>query len=265
MVERVAEETVFQGGINTVRRRGDRVHRPATAAAPAIHRLLRHVRAAGFDAAPEPLGYDDEGNEVLSYLEGDVHNALPAGLRTPELLASAATLLRRYHDASASFVRGPDDRWQLPPRPPAEVICHGDVAPYNSVVRDGRVVGFIDFDVAHPGPRLWDLAYAVYRFAPLHAPTNPDSAGSPEEQARRAARFCRAYGVEPGASLLDTVADRLAALLASMRARAEAGEAAAQAHIAAGHPALYEEDICYLQAQRGLLLRAFAAPADDPS
>ncbi|WP_437331819.1 phosphotransferase [Sorangium sp. So ce394] len=261
----MVEETVFQGGVNTVRRRGDRVHRPATAAAPAIHRLLRHLRAAGFDAAPEPFGYDDEGNEVLSYLEGDVHNALPAELRTPELLTSAAALLRRFHDASATFAPGPDDRWQLPARSPAEVVCHGDLAPYNCVVRAGRVVGFIDFDNAHPGPRVWDLAYAVYRFAPLHAPTNPDSAGSPEEQARRAAAFCRAYGVAAGAELLDTVVDRLAALLATMRKRAEAGEAASQAHIAAGHPALYEEDIRYLGAQRERLLRGFAAPHGDPA
>ncbi|WP_437972903.1 aminoglycoside phosphotransferase family protein [Sorangium sp. So ce295] len=253
----MVDEQVFKGGVNTVRRRGDRVHRPATAATPAIHRLLRHLRAAGFDAAPEPLGRDDEGNEVLSYLDGEVHNPLPAELRTPELLASAAALLRRFHDASATFVPGPDDRWQLPPRPPAEVICHGDLAPYNCVVRGGRVVGFIDFDTAHPGPRVWDVAYAVYRFAPLHAPSNPDSAGSPEDQARHAARFCRAYGLPPGPLLLDTVADRLAALLASMRARAAAGDVASQAHIAAGHPALYEEDIRYLRAQRDRLLQAF--------
>ncbi|WP_437274670.1 phosphotransferase [Sorangium sp. So ce375] len=253
----MGDEQVFKGGVNTVRRRGDRVHRPATAATPAIHRLLRHLRTAGFDAAPEPLGHDDEGNEVLSYLDGEVHNPLPAELRTPELLASAATLLRRFHDASATFVSGPDDRWQLPPRPPADVICHGDLAPYNCVVRGGRVVGFIDFDTAHPSPRVWDVAYAVYRFAPLHAPSNPDSAGSPEDQARHAARFCRAYGFAPGPQLLDTVADRLTALLASMRARAAAGDTASQAHIAAGHPALYEEDIRYVRAQRDRLLRAF--------
>ncbi|WP_437679152.1 phosphotransferase enzyme family protein [Sorangium sp. So ce131] len=257
----MVEETVLHGGVNTVRRRGDRVHRPATAASPAIHRLLQHLRAAGFDAAPEPIGYDDEGNEVLSYLDGDVHNPLPAALRTPELLTSAAVLLRRFHDASATFVRSPEDRWQLPARSPAEVICHGDLAPYNCVVRDGRVVGFIDFDTAHPAPRVWDLAYAVYRFAPLHAPTNPDSAGSPEEQGLRAARFCRDYGLAPGAFLLDAIADRLTALVASMRERAEAGEAAFQAHIAAGHPALYEEDIRYVRGERERLLRAFAAAA----
>jgi len=51
-----------------------------------------------------------------------------------------------------------------PSHVPAEVICHGDVAPYNCVFRDGRPVAFIDFDTAHPGVRIWDLAYAAYRF-----------------------------------------------------------------------------------------------------
>lgn len=246
----------FHGGVNVVRRRGDTVHRPATAAAPAIHRLLRHVRAHGFDGAPEPLGFDSGGDEVLTYLPGDVHNALPPALRTPELLDSAATLLRRFHDASATFEPGPGDRWRLPARSPAEVVCHGDVAPYNCVVRDGLVTGLIDFDAAHPGPRLWDVAYAVYRFAPLHAPANPDSYGSPEEQGRRAGRFCRTYGLTPGSLLLDVVAERLSALIGFMREQARRGDTAFQAHIAAGHIDLYEADIRYLDENRGALLRA---------
>jgi Ser/Thr protein kinase RdoA (MazF antagonist) len=122
------------------------------------------------------------------------------------------------------------------------------------------VVGFIDFDTAHPGPRIWDLAYAVYRFVPLQAPTNPESVGDPLEQARRAIVFCQAYGVQPGAALLDAVADRLRALVELMRLRADAGYAAFEAHVAGGHLALYEEDIRYVEAQRETFLRAFGAP-----
>ncbi len=48
-------------------------------------------------------------------------------------------------------------------------MCHGDVAPYNMVFRDGAVVGLIDFDTASPGPRIWDLAYLGYRLAPFVA------------------------------------------------------------------------------------------------
>ncbi|MDD6792702.1 MAG: phosphotransferase, partial [Thermobifida fusca] len=79
-------------------------------------------------------------------------------------------LLRRYHDATVGFVPPRDAVWQLPERAPREVICHGDVAPYNTVFRTGLPVAFIDFDAAHPGPRLWDLALAAYRFVPLSAP-----------------------------------------------------------------------------------------------
>jgi len=35
------------------------------------------------------------------------------------------------------------------------------------VFRKGMPVALIDFDTAHPGPRIWDVAYAAYRFVPL--------------------------------------------------------------------------------------------------
>jgi len=247
----------LRGGMNVVRRRGDVIHRPASAATPTIHRLLRHIRAQGFDGAPEPLGFDPDGNEMLTFLPGEVHEALPPELRTPELLDSAAELLRRYHDASATFEPAPGDRWWLPARSPAEVICHGDAAPYNCVVRDGRAVGLIDFDAAHPGPRIWDVAYAVYRFAPLQAPANPDGFGGPQEQGRRAARFCRTYGIPADAALLDTVTDRLRALMDFMRDQAEQGNEAFRSHIEDGHLDLYEADLRYLDANRETLLVAF--------
>ncbi|MFF5244195.1 phosphotransferase [Streptosporangium sp. NPDC000095] len=253
----MTERKELRGGVNVVRRHGDVVHRPASTASPTIHRLLRHVRAQGFDGAPQPLGFDADGAETLTFLHGEVHEALPPELRTLELLDSAATLLRRYHDAGATFATAPGDRWWLPARSPVEVVCHGDVAPYNCVVRDGLAVGLIDFDAAHPGPRLWDVAYAVYRFAPLHAPGNPDGYGGPMEQGRRAARFCRVYGIPADTTLLDAVADRLRALIDLMHDQAEQGHEAFRSHIEDGHADLYEADIRYLDVNRDTLLGAF--------
>lgn len=247
----------MHGGVNTVRRVGATVHRPATGATPTIHRFLRHLRTQGFDGVPAPLGFSANGDEVLSFLPGDVHTSLPPGLRTTGLLESAAVLLRRFHDAGATFPTGPDDQWNMPPRSSAEVICHGDVAPYNCVVRDRRVVGFFDFDTAHPAPRSWDVAYAVYRFAPLHAPSNPDGFGTPTEQGRRTAMFCDAYGLTPGTPLSETVIARLRWLIDYMHMRAEQGSTAFRIHIADGHADLYEADIEYIAAHRDTLFQAF--------
>jgi hypothetical protein len=34
--------------------------------------LLQYLQDVGFDRAPRPLGVDDAGREVLSFIEGDV-------------------------------------------------------------------------------------------------------------------------------------------------------------------------------------------------
>jgi hypothetical protein len=250
---------VFTGGVNTVVRRGEVLYRPARSTTSTVHRVLGHVRGEGFEQVPEPLGFDPRGREMVSFLPGRVHDRLPSAWRNREFLGSVARWIRRFHDASATYVSGPRDRWMLPPRSPAEVVCHGDLAPYNCVVEGDRLVGFIDFDTVHPAPRLWDLAYAVYRFAPLQAPTNPDSVGTPREQARLAAFLCREYGTVPGPLLLDTVVDRIEALLAHMLARAAEGDEAFRGHLDAGHGEIYEADLAYLRRHRSTFLEHLTA------
>jgi thiamine kinase-like enzyme len=49
-------------------------------------------------------------------------------------------------------------------------VRHNDIAPYNIVYRDARVVGIIDLDLASPADPTWDLAFAAYAFAPIHTP-----------------------------------------------------------------------------------------------
>jgi aminoglycoside phosphotransferase (APT) family kinase protein len=67
--------------------------------------------------------------------------------------------------------------WRSPAREPSEVVCLHDVAPYNMVHDGVRLVGFIDVDMASPGPRVWDLAYLAYRMCgwceDMPAPAGP--------------------------------------------------------------------------------------------
>ncbi|WP_441248005.1 phosphotransferase enzyme family protein [Kitasatospora sp. McL0602] len=255
------EVKLLGGGVNEVVRVGATVRRPTGSWSPLVHELLRQLRAQGCTATPAVHGVaqdgvTQDGFEILDYLPGGVsgYPATPAAA-SPEALESAARLLRAYHDSTlGSALLHVTDGWLLPARTPAEVVCHGDFGPHNCVLDGTTAVGIIDFDTAHPGPRLWDVAYAVYRWAPLTAPGNPDGFGTVEEQGRRARVFCDHYGLDPAerAELVDTVATRLHALVAFMRTQAAAGDAAFARHLAAGHDLRYLADIAYLARQRAL-------------
>ena len=251
------EEIELVGGVNRVVRRGATVSRPTRPWTPAVHRLLDHVEAQGFTGAPRVLGTSADGsNETLTYLDGEVLDyPLPAYARTDAALRSVAGLLRRFHDATAGFVATAEDAWQLPAREPAEVICHGDAATYNCVFRDGLPVAFIDFDTAHPGPRLWDAAYTAYRFVPLHAPGADEGTLPLPEQARRLALFAAAYGFTEAelGRLPAMVAARLQALVDFMTARAAEGHPAFTQHLAEGHHCRYLVDAEYVTAHADAL------------
>lgn len=240
------DEESFTGGLQQVVKIGSTVRRQTGPWTPLVHDLLRQVRDRGFTGAPRPLGLDDQGREILTFLPGVV-GAYPMtpGARSEQALVSAARLLRQYHDATSGFAERHPKGWQLPSREPVEVVCHGDFGPHNCVLDGSRVVGVIDFDTAHPGPRLWDVAYAVYRFAPLA----PD--GKLAEQARRARLFCDSYGLgAERAHLVPAVENRLDALVDLIRTRAAAGHPAFGRHLANGHVELYLRDREYVAAHR---------------
>lgn len=243
------EEAPLAGGnITAPVRVGDTVHRAAGPWTPTIHALLRHVLAQGFKGVPTPLGFDEHGREVLTYMEGEAGTyPLPAYMWSDETLAGAARLLRRYHDATASFAPPDDALWQFiyPDNRRHEVICHNDFAPYNMVFVDRRPQALIDFDTAGPGPRIWDVAYAVYRFVPLSWAGDMQALGLSDvvEQGRRLRLFCDAYGLEKRAGLLHMVRQRLQALCNVLLRGAANGNAAFQKMVDDGHVDFYRREI----------------------
>jgi hypothetical protein len=85
---------------------------------PFVHALLRHFEAVGFEGAPRLLGIDQQGREMLSFIEGDVFVSPesaqdPVAILSDAKLVSAARLIRRFHDATAGTPFADD----------AEVVC----------------------------------------------------------------------------------------------------------------------------------------------
>ncbi|CAA9446905.1 MAG: aminoglycoside phosphotransferase [uncultured Pseudonocardia sp.] len=180
-----------------VHRVGDTVRRPLRPTTPAVHALLHHLAAVGFDGAPRVLGVDDAGREVLTYIPGQAVTAPPApwGL-TDAALRSVARLLRCFHDACRGFE---PYRYAWARRAPAPFdgagMTHNDPNLDNVVFRDGEAVALIDFDLAAPGDLVWDVGGAVRLWAPLRPPTDT-SDGRRGRELERLRIFVDAYGLD---------------------------------------------------------------------
>jgi hypothetical protein len=246
-------EVLEGGGTTDVVRVDERVIRSRRQGSERVEFLLRLLEERGFSRAPRFLGLTSDGQQILTYIDGTAGTCpLTAQMRSDEVLVSAAHTLRGLHDATQDIAAGLVGGWMLPDVEPYEVICHGDFAPYNCVFRDRTLAAVIDFDTAHPGPRLRDVAYAVYRYAPITAPDSSVGFGSVAEQARRARLFCDAYGrdvlgdTERG-DLVGATCDRLVELVAFMRAAADQGDESFRSHLRDGHDTAYLRDVEHLR------------------
>jgi aminoglycoside phosphotransferase (APT) family kinase protein len=185
------------------------VRRVATDRTPWIHRLLVHLHDRGFEAAPRPLGIDERGREVLSWIDGDTHHGAEPDV---EVLAEAMRLVRRLHDLTADTELAGGE----------ECVIHGDLSPRNTIHLAGHAVAFIDWDTARPGSRWWDVSRACWQFV------DPRPGSDPAEVARRWRSMLDAYGMEDGTPLVAEVLLRLDENADDIEAKAAAGSEAYQ-------------------------------------
>jgi hypothetical protein len=195
--------------------------------------LLRHVEREGFAGAPRALGIDDQGREVLSYIEGEVPGGsdfiadeggrfdrrLPDYVWRDDVLGHLGALIRGYHDAAATFPWAGRE-WCFDPRPPVETVCHNELLPTNTVFRADVPVAFIDWDTAAPAPRAWDLGIAAWRWVPFARDEKCRAIGVPTgigDKARRLRLFLDAYGVEPSVEIVQAGIERMQGFLGQQR------------------------------------------------
>jgi hypothetical protein len=208
----VVREVPLPGGTTNagrVSRVGDTVRRPDRPTSESTRALLDHLQRIGFDGAPRYLGIDDHGREVLTYIPGRAPIApTPAWALSDEALTSVAQLLRRYHDAVQSFDPTGYEWGHAVPAPFGQgLISHNDPNLDNIIFRDGRAVALIDFDLASPGSRAWDLACTARLWIPLRERRDaPEAVG--DRLFARLGTFADAYGAtrEDRLGLVDAVA-----------------------------------------------------------
>lgn len=228
---------ILQGGnlSRSVVRIGNTVHRPTGPWTPAVHALLRHLEATGFDGAPRVFGIDDEGREILEYIEGEVPWIEPYRrlIGTAQDVRRVGSLLRRFHHAVADFAPADGAVWRFTDMQADavaalgsenQIICHNDPGIWNLVV--GKRWAFVDWDTAGPRPPLWDVAYAAISAVPVTPDHESLGWDEPPPFVDRLRALADGYGLddEQRVRLPEIIVARIASSYEHLRRRALAGE-----------------------------------------
>jgi hypothetical protein len=166
-----ADRPLDGGWQTTVNRVGDTIRRSPSPWSASVLGLLRHLDECGFAGSPRPigLGFDGDGNEVLSFIDGQSPQPAPWG---DEAVVVLGEMLAGLHAAARSFRPDSDAVWkEWFGRSLGDAnrgFGHGDLGPWNVMAVDGIPSGFIDWDTAGPMDPIYELAQAAWLNVQLH-------------------------------------------------------------------------------------------------
>lgn len=221
---------------------------------PAIHALLEHLEAAGYEAAPRYLGMDERGREVLSFIDGVVPDGAHPEVVTDLALRDVGRLVRDLHRATEGFGLPPGLGWHFESLGGAgpHVVCHHDLSPRNTIFRAGRTVAFIDWDMATPEAPIHDVVHAAWQFVPLASDEGSERQGwaGPPDRGRRLRLLLDAYGLpaEQRRGFAARVAERMEITASGIEALAADGEPAFQRLAESGVTAAIRRDRAFVEA-----------------
>ncbi|MCU1679095.1 MAG: aminoglycoside phosphotransferase [Frankiales bacterium] len=192
------------------------MRRPTGPWTPAVHELLTYLHDNGLRGIPTLHGLDEEGREVLEYVEG---RGVPidAEIVLDSVLAEAVVWLRDFHDIVEGFRPDGPRTWRGGESELGDdqIVCHHDPGAYNWIIQSGHFVAMIDWDMAGPGRAIDDLAFLAWTGIPLYREIPV------EDVARRLDLLVEAYGEWGPMTVLDAVVARMS----TAADRIEAGQA----------------------------------------
>lgn len=166
----------------------------------------------------------------------------------------AGALVRSIHDASEGLEADALGLGTaLIPVEQPDLVCHGDLTPWNLVVGDRWV--FIDWDGAASSTRLWDLAYSAQAF------TLNDPGEEPTRAAVNLRAFLDGYGADAAirAALADALPERAWAMHRLLETAHRDGREPWGSMYVNGHGAHWRGIAEYLEANEAIWRDALSA------
>ena len=126
------------------------------------------------------------------------------------------------------------------------MVCHNDLAPRNTVFREGSPVAFVDFDLASPARPAWDVAHLAWQFVPLADDEGCARHGwrLPPDRSERLRVLSDGYGLseQDRMGFPELLARRMEASASGIEALAAEGVPAHRKWVEEGVPALVRTD-----------------------
>ena len=236
-------ESVLVGGrtATEVVRIENTVRRPVGPHSEFIHTLLKLLEEKSFSHTPRFLGIDEKGREILTFMEGEVSHR--ERIWTDDQLVTTAQMLKSFHDATAGSELAGEK----------EVVCHNDIAPWNTILENDTTTAFIDFDDSAPGNRIDDFAYFLWTFLELGSNIPVDV------QANKIRMLCEAYGLVVGDNLVDAILEQQDKILANREMSAKNATDEEAREFSASRVDIIRSEIEWVKANRSVLVGAIPA------